>query len=64
MDITPLIDIMFMLIIFFVATTAFVQGAIGVDLPMGGPPPVSQKNPIVLSVRRDSSLLWAGAEIS
>ena len=35
LDITPLIDVLFMLIIFFVLTTSFVQGRVEVDLPRG-----------------------------
>ena len=63
-DITPLIDVLFMLIIFFVLTTAFVQGSIAIDLPTGDPPPMAEKNPIVLTVTKDGELLWAGEKIS
>jgi biopolymer transport protein ExbD len=59
-DITPLIDVLFMLIIFFVLTTAFVQGSIVIDLPTGDPPPISEKNPIVLTVTKEGNFLWAG----
>jgi biopolymer transport protein ExbD len=55
---------MFMLIIFFMLTTAFVQGTLNVDLPIGSPPPLSEKNPIVLTVESDSSLLWSGERIA
>ncbi|MDR1915436.1 MAG: biopolymer transporter ExbD [Synergistaceae bacterium] len=63
-DITPLIDVLFMLIIFFVLTTAFVQGTMNVDLPIGTPPPLSDKNPVILTVENDSSLLWGGERIT
>jgi biopolymer transport protein ExbD len=63
-DITPLIDVLFMLIIFFVLTTAFVQGAADVDLPDGAAPPVLDRNPIVVTVTKDSGLLWAGERVS
>ena len=64
LDITPLIDVLFMLIIFFVVTTAFVQGSIDVSLPRGTPPPLSDKQPIVLTVTKDSEILWAGEKLS
>ncbi|NLB82863.1 MAG: biopolymer transporter ExbD, partial [Synergistaceae bacterium] len=35
LDITPLIDVLFMLIIFFVLTATFLSGQIVVDLPQG-----------------------------
>jgi len=63
-DITPLIDVLFMLIIFFVLTAVFVQGAIDVDLPKGDAPPVSERDPIVVTVTKDSGILWAGEAIS
>jgi biopolymer transport protein ExbD len=63
-DITSLIDVMFMLIIFFVLTTAFVQGVLDVELPAGSPQQPLAKSPIVLTIERDSSLLWAGEKIS
>jgi biopolymer transport protein ExbD len=53
-----------MLIIFFVLTAAFVQGAIEVDLPNGDAPEISDRNPIVVTVTKDSGLLWAGDAIS
>lgn len=59
-DITPLIDVLFMLIIFFVLTTSFVQGAIDVDLPAGDAVPAAQADPIVVTIDRDSRLYWAG----
>jgi biopolymer transport protein ExbD len=63
-DITPLIDMMFMLIIFFVLTTAFVQGTLNVVLPSGSPPIPAVNSPIVLTVEGDSSILWAGRKVS
>jgi biopolymer transport protein ExbD len=63
-DITPLIDVLFMLIIFFVLTAVFVQGAIEIDLPKGSPPPVSESSPIVVTVTEDSKILWAGGEVN
>lgn len=58
-DLTPLIDVLFMLILFFVLTAAFVQGHLDVDLPQGQGEPLPS-NPLVITVRSDGSLLWAG----
>jgi biopolymer transport protein ExbD len=63
-DITPLIDGLCRLIIFFVLTAVFVQGAIDVDLPKGDAPPVSERNPVVVTVTKDSGVLWAGEAVS
>ena len=63
-DITPLIDVLFMLIIFFVLTAVFVQGSIEIALPQGDGSPISEQNPIVVTVNRNSDVLWAGAPIS
>lgn len=64
LDITPLIDVMFILIFFFVVTAAFVQGSVDVYLPRGMPPSLSDREPIVLTVTRDSEILWAGERMS
>lgn len=62
MDITSLIDVLFMLIIFFVTTTAFVQGSTDVSLPKGAPL-LSSKEFIVLTVTKNSEILWAGERL-
>lgn len=58
-DLTPLIDVLFMLILFFVLTAAFVQGRLDVDLPSGRGEALPA-DPVVITVRPDGSLLWAG----
>ena len=63
-DITPLIDVLFMLIIFFVLTTVFVQGAITINLPQGSASPVSESSPIMVTVTASSEILWAGEAVS
>lgn len=62
-DITPLIDVLFMLIIFFVLTASFTQGRIDVDLPPGGGAPAANEA-ITLSVGRGGSITWNGREIA
>lgn len=61
-DLTPLIDVLFMLILFFVLTAAFVQGRLDVDLPSGQGEPLPA-HPLVITVLADGSLLWAGEAV-
>ncbi|MDL2298144.1 biopolymer transporter ExbD [Synergistaceae bacterium OttesenSCG-928-D05] len=62
-DITPLIDVLFMLIIFFVLTASFVQGRIEVDLPSGEGTPMEEQS-VTLSVQKDGTILWDGAPVA
>lgn len=62
-DLTPLIDVLFMLIIFFVLTAAFVRGEVDVQLPEGKGTPVSAV-PVVIAVRQDGSISWAGESMA
>ena len=60
LDITPLIDVLFMLIIFFVLTTSFVQGKVEVDLPQGEGTPPREGRTLLVSVRAGGTILWDG----
>lgn len=62
LDITPLIDVLFMLIIFFVLTANFLQGKIEVDLPQGETASEIGERPLLLTVRKDGVVLWDGRE--
>ncbi len=62
-DITPLIDVLFMLIIFLVLTTSFVQGRVDVRLPQGGASAESAPKSILLSVTKDGAILWEGQAV-
>jgi biopolymer transport protein ExbD len=59
-DITPLIDILFMLIIFFVLAASFSRGRVPVDLPRGEGEAGEGKSPIVVTLTRDGSVFWDG----
>lgn len=61
-DITPLIDVLFMLIIFFVLTASFIQGRIEVDLPAGGGGPAAN-GAVTLSVGKGGKIYWNGLEV-
>lgn len=64
LDITPLIDVLFMLIIFFVLTASFVQGRVEVDLPRGEGMPKREGGALLVSVRADGTVLWGGAAVT
>ena len=61
-DITPLMDVMFMLIIFFVLTTSFSRGEILVNLPEGQGSRMEGEI-TVLNVGADGKLLINGEEV-
>jgi biopolymer transport protein ExbD len=62
-DITPLLDVMFMLIIFFVITTSFSRGEISVNLP-GGQGNRMEGEITILNVAPDGKLFINGAEVA
>jgi biopolymer transport protein TolR len=57
LDLTPLIDILFMLIIFFVLAASFDRGAVTVELPRGGTAEVSETRPLVITVTKEGHFL-------
>ncbi|MDR1048390.1 MAG: biopolymer transporter ExbD [Synergistaceae bacterium] len=58
-DITPLIDVLFMLIIFFVLAASFPQGRVPVDLPQGRGEPGREPS-VTVTLTRDGSIFWDG----
>lgn len=63
-DITPLIDMLFMLIIFFVLTASFVQGKLDVKLPQGEGDSSDTRGAVVLTVTADGRFFWNGREMT
>ena len=61
-DLTPLMDVMFMLIIFFVITASFSRGEISVNLPEGKGSRMEGEI-TVLNVGTDGRLLINGVEV-
>lgn len=57
-DVTPLIDVLFMLIIFFVLTASFLQGRIDVELPSGETSGGDVEGAILVTLKRDGALKW------
>jgi len=63
-DITPLIDMMFMLIIFFVLTSSFVNGKVTVELPSGKAVVPNIQSTVTVTVLADGTIQWDGKTVS
>lgn len=63
-DITPLIDVLFMLIIFFVLTASFVQGKLDVQLPSGEGSSADTQGAVIVTVAADRKIFWNGREVN
>ncbi|GHV36937.1 biopolymer transporter ExbD/TolR [Synergistales bacterium] len=62
-DIAPLIDVIFMLIIFFVLTATFLPGRVVVDLPRGEGADGKTENLLMINLSRDGSVLWGDVSL-
>jgi len=62
LDLTPLIDVLFMLILFFVLSASLLQGQISVRLPSGQGTALRGR-PVVLEIRPDGKLRYDGKEV-
>lgn len=62
-DLTPLIDMVFLLLIFFLLTSFLTRPIIPVELPEAEIAELSKDQDISITVRRDGSLLLNGEEI-
>ena len=63
LDITPLIDILFMLILFFVLAATFDRGGLSVDLPRGTAQE-AQNRPFTLTVTPEGTILAEGTPVA
>ena len=63
LDLTPLIDVLFMLILFFVMTASLLQGQISVRLPSGEGERLAN-DPVVLEILADGNLRYEGKTVS
>ena len=59
-DLTPMIDMIFQLLIFFLLTSFLILPAVNVALPRSRNPEATPPAALTLTVRRDGSLLLAG----
>lgn len=63
-DLTPMIDVIFQLLIFFLLTSFLIIPAVNVALPHSRSPEATPPAALTLTVRRDGSLLLAGQEVA
>lgn len=64
-NLSPLIDMMFLLLIFFVVTTSFVdQGAINIQKPQAYTTDKMRDNNIVLNLTKDEQIFYVDKKIS
>ena len=62
-DLTPLIDMMFMLLLFFILSTTFLKPAIEVDLPGAEQEATEQEdNKVIVVTIGDDGLIFAGKQ--
>jgi len=61
MNITPLVDVMLVLLIIFMVTMPLKTYGIGVDLPAGPPQPQPKAQPIDLKIDAGGQVTWNGS---
>lgn len=63
-DISPLIDCVFILLIFFIVTTTFVEeSGVTLDRPQAASASRLEKNSILIAVTADGNVVYGGREI-
>ena len=65
-NMTPLIDVMLVLLIMFIITIPIPNNSINIDLPNGTPPPTNEKppEPVTLRIDAQGKLFWNGQPIA
>lgn len=65
LNLTPLIDIVFLLLVFFLLTTHFIEeDGIGVRLPSAASTTTRERNEVALAITRDGRLFLAGQQVA
>jgi biopolymer transport protein ExbD len=63
-DLTPLIDMVFLLLIFFLLTSFFVRPSIPVNLPEAAHTEVTEHQDITITIEKDGTILLDGRSVS
>jgi len=63
-DLTPLIDMVFLLLIFFLLTSFLVSPSIRVNLPQTTNAEITEKPEVIVTILNDGSLLFNGRQAS
>lgn len=64
-NMTPLVDVMLVLLIIFIITVPVITHSVKVDLPQASQQPTEVKPDVVtLTVQRDGSLMWNDEELT
>ena len=65
MNITPLVDVMLVLLIIFMVATPMLSRQLSLDLPTSDPvPPPPPSTTLELQIQADGSVLWNGEHVS
>ena len=63
-NVTPMVDVMLVLLVIFMVTAPMMQQGIDIDLPQTTTQPLRRKDdPLILTVRKDGSLLLGRTEV-
>lgn len=63
LDLTPMIDVVFLLLIFFLLTSIFSRPAIPLNLPAAASAKMQPEQELVVTVKRDGSVLLNGQRL-
>jgi len=64
-NVTPLVDVMLVLLIIFMVTTPILSRPVPFELPQRGPPiPVENTDPLRLNIAANGVVLWEGTPLA
>ncbi len=63
-ELTPLIDVVFQLLVFFLLTSSFIQPSLRLELPQGGAMDEADPTPILLEIDAEGNLAIDGRRIA